>query len=53
MRGRQIVWFGTVDQPVLVSSVAILVKISLRSPRKIFGIIIKKYVYWVKVSRNK
>ena len=36
-----------------VLSVAVLAEISLRSPRKLFIFIIKKYFYRVKVSKNK
>ena len=38
---------------VLFSSVAVLAEIPLRSPQKIFIFIIKKYMCWLKVSKNK
>ena len=36
-----------------VSNVAVLAEIPLRSPQKLFICIIKKYICWVKVSKNK
>ena len=33
-------------------SVVVLAEISLRSPRKLFIFIIKKYIYWIKVSKK-
>ena len=38
---------------LLVTSVAVLAEIPLRSPQKIFVFIIKKYICWVKESKNK
>ena len=35
------------------SSVAVLAEITLRSPQKIFILIIKKYIYRIKVKKNK
>ena len=37
----------------LTSSVAVLAYIPLRSPQKLFIFIIKKIIFWVKVSKNK
>ena len=36
-----------------LSSVAVLAEISLSSPRKLFIFTIKKYFYWIKVSKKK
>ena len=37
----------------VMRSVAVLAEISLKPPRKIFIFIIKKYIYRIKVSKNK
>ena len=38
--------------PPLLHSVAVLAKISVGSPRKLFIFIIKKKLFWIKVSKN-
>ena len=40
------------DLTEVTASVAVLAEISLRSPSKLFIFIIKKIVYWIKVSRK-
>ena len=58
-RARQQMRLHTWDSDItrtlvlLPTSVAVSAEIPLRSPQKIFIFIIKKIIFWVKVSKNK
>ena len=45
--------YGETANLLVLISDAVLTEISLRSPRKLFIFIIKKYIYRIKVSKNK
>ena len=45
-------WHWTVKKRIQ-NSVAVLAEIPLGSPQKLFIFIIKKYICWLKVSKNK
>ena len=51
LRAEKRAWMSPVAEYVL-TSVAVLAEISLRSPRKLFFVIIKNNNYRVKVSQN-
>ena len=46
-------WAELEQLAMLVCSFAVIAEISLKSPRKIFIFIIKKYIDQIKVSKNK
>ena len=39
-------------KPVAATNASFLAELSVSSPRKIFIFIIKKYIFWIKVSKN-
>ena len=52
LQSGMLYWFRVQAINQVSSSVAVLAEILLRSPRKIIIFIIKKEVYWVKVSKK-